>query len=135
MDRVFKSKVDWWYYLLMLILIGIAIHAILDTNPGEIVFALLANALVVHVLMDTWYRVTEEGILIIHCSIFPEKRISIADIAAIELTINPVASYALSLDRLMIWAGDKPWMLVSPKEKQEFVRLLRKINPRITIKN
>lgn len=135
MDRVFKSKVDWWYYLLMLVLIGIAIHAILDTHAGVIVFALLANALCVHVLMDTWYRVTDDGMLIVHCSIFPEKRILIAEIEALELSINPVSSYALSLDRIMIWKAGKPWLLVSPKEKQAFVQLLRRINPRIVIKD
>ncbi len=135
MDRVFKSKVDWWYYLLVLILLGIAIHAMLNTNTGEIIFALIANAVAVHVLMDTWYRVTEDGVLVIHCSVFPEKRIPIAEIKVLELTINPVSSYALSLDRIMVWVGDKPWALLSPKEKQEFVHLLRKINPRITIKS
>ncbi len=135
MDRVFKSKVDWWFYLLVLIMAGIAIHALLNTNTTLIIMSLLANALCVHVLMDTWYRVTADGLLIVHCSIFPEKKIAIAEIEALELTINPVSSYALSLDRIMIWTADKPWVLVSPKEKKEFVQLLRKINPRISIKN
>ncbi len=133
MDKVFKSKVDWWFYLLVLILIGIAIHALLTTNTALIIVSLLANALCVHVLMDTWYRVTADGLLIVHCSFFPEKKIAIADIDSLELTINPVSSYALSLDRIMIWTADKPWVLVSPKEKKEFVQLLRKINPRITV--
>lgn len=91
--------------------------------------------LVIHVFLNTWYKVTEDGFLIAHCSIFPEKRIAIADIQALEPTIMPVSSYALSLDRIMIWTNDHPWIMVSPKNKNEFVRLLQTINPRIIIKN
>ena len=36
----------------------------------------------------------------------------------------PVSSYALSLDRLILYQGGQQWLLVSPQNKQEFVRLV-----------
>ena len=72
--------------------------------------------------------------LIAHCSIFPEKKIAIADIEALESTVMPVSSYALSLDRLIIWSNGKPWMLISPTNRADFIKQLRKINPNIQLK-
>lgn len=72
---------------------------------------------------------------IAHCSIFPEKRIPISEITELEATVLPVSSYALSLDRIIIYKGTLQWMLVSPVNKKEFVKLLRKHNPEIKIKD
>ena len=87
-----------------------------------------------HVFFNTYYRITEDDMLIAHCSIFPEKKIAIADIEALESTVMPVSSYALSLDRLIIWSNGKPWMLISPTNRADFIKQLRKINPNIQLK-
>lgn len=89
---------------------------------------------VLHVFFNTYYRITEDDMLIAHCSIFPEKKIAIADIEALESTVMPVSSYALSLDRLIIWSNGKPWMLISPTNRADFIKQLRKINPNIQLK-
>ena len=72
--------------------------------------------------------------LIAHCSIFPEKRIAIEEIEAVEPTVMPVSSYALSLNRLIIWSKGRPWMLISPVNRKDFVKQLRQFNPTIQIK-
>ena len=79
-------------------------------------------------------KITADGHLIAHCSIFPEKKIPISEISAVEVTVMPVSSYALSLDRLIIYKGDTQWLLISPVNKQDFVKLLKKHNPDIRIK-
>ena len=66
---------------------------------------------------------------------FPEKKILISEISAVEVTVMPVSSYALSLDRLIIYKGDTQWLLVSPVNKQDFVKLLKKHNSDIRIKD
>lgn len=134
MDRVFKSKVGWWYHLILLIMI---ISTVLVFVKGELVgmaIFLLITLQCIHMLLSTWYKITADGNLIVHCSIFPEKQIAISEISAVEATVMPVSSYALSLDRLIIYKGEVQWLLVSPENKQEFVRLLRKYNPAIQIK-
>ncbi|MDH6358788.1 PH domain-containing protein [Parabacteroides sp. PF5-9] len=134
MEREFKSKIGWWYHFLIILIIGGCIVAFLSTNIGAMIGMLLIAALALHAMMNTYYRITTDGTLIAHCSIFPEKKIAIADIQALESTVMPMFSYALSMERIMIWIDDKPWMMVSPKEKQDFVKALRKINPNIVIK-
>lgn len=134
MDRVFKSKVGWWYHFAIVMIIIGCVAAFLKTNVAAMIFMLLTAMLALHVLMNTWYKITEDGMLIAHCSIFPEKRIPISEISAVEVTVMPVSSYALSLDRLIIYKGEAQWLLVSPVNKQEFVKLLRKHNPAIQIK-
>ena len=62
------------------------------------------------------------------------KEIAIADIEALQPSILPVFSYSLSLDRIVIWKEGKMWMLISPQNEKEFVKLLKKFNPDIEIK-
>lgn len=134
MEREFRSKAGWWYHFMMILLAAGCVIVFLQANIWPIIGMTLCMMLAIHVFLNTWYRVTDDGMLIVHCSIFPEKRIAINEITELEQTILPAFSYALSLDRIMIWAGDKPWMMVSPKNKQEFVKLLRSINPDIRIR-
>lgn len=136
MDRVFKSKVDWWYHLILLIMmISTVLVFVRGESPVTMVILLLITLQCIHMLLSTWYKITADGYLIVHCSIFPEKRIPIAEISAVEVTVMPVSSYALSLDRLILYKGETQWLLISPVNKQEFVRVLRKYNPAIRIKD
>ena len=96
---------------------------------------LILCLLFIHMLLSTWYKITADGKLIVHCSIFPQKEIDIKDITALEATVMPVASYALSLDRIIIYKGEAQWLLVSPVNKKEFVKLLRSFNPDIGVRD
>lgn len=122
------------YHLAIIMILAGCVVAMLNTQVVPIVVSLLAGILALHVLMNTWYKITADGELIAHCSIFPEKRIAISEISAIEATVMPVSSYALSLDRIIIYKGEQQWLLISPVNKKEFVKLLRKFNPEIQVK-
>ena len=136
MDREFKSKVGWWYHLILLILAGVTVFLFVAGNSRvSMVVMLLSTLLCIHVLLSTWYRITADGYLIAHCSIFPEKKVKIEEITAVETTVLPVSSYALSLDRLIIYRNDQQWLLISPTDKKEFLRCLRKYNPDIKVKD
>ncbi|WP_459188226.1 PH domain-containing protein [Parabacteroides sp. APC149_11_2_Y6] len=135
MDRVFKSKVGWWYHFAIILVIAGTVKVFLGTNIAGMIIMLLVSMLTLHVLLNTWYKITADGMFIAHCSIFPEKRIPISEITELEATVLPVSSYALSLDRIIIYKGTLQWMLVSPVNKKEFVKLLRKHNPEIKIKD
>lgn len=135
MDRVFKSKIGWWYHLLIIVLAVVCVVSVLHQNVAAIVFSLVSSALVLHVFFNTYYVVTADGMLLLRCGFFPKKQIPIADITALQPTILPVFSYSLSLDRIIIWKGEQMWMLISPQNEKEFVRLLKKFNPDIEIRN
>ncbi len=134
MDRVFKSEIGWWYHLLIFVMIVLCIVSILSRHVAMIIASLLSSAFISHVFFNTYYVVTAEGVLELYCSFFPKKKINIAEIEALQPSILPVSSYALSLNRLIIWKDGKMWMLISPKNRKEFVNLLLKYNPEITLK-
>lgn len=134
MEREYKSKVGWGYHLTIVIVAVGCVGAFLGTNVWMMIMMSAVALLVIHVLFHTYYRITEDGMLVAHCSIFPEKRIAISAIEAVESTVMPVSTYALSLDRLIIWSDGKPWLLISPVNPSDFIRQLRKINPNIQIK-
>ena len=125
MEREYKSKVGWWYHLVIIMVVIGCVAAFLRTNISAIVGMMVAALGVLHVFFNTYYRITEDDVLIAHCSIFPEKKIAIADIEALESTV---------LDRLIIWSNGKPWMLISPTNRADFIKQLRKINPNIQLK-
>jgi len=115
-------------------MIVLCIVSILSRHVAMIIASLLSSAFISHVFFNTYYVVTAEGVLELYCSFFPKKKINIAEIEALQPSILPVSSYALSLNRLIIWKDGKMWMLISPKNRKEFVNLLLKYNPEITLK-
>ncbi|MDR1403362.1 MAG: PH domain-containing protein [Tannerellaceae bacterium] len=135
MDRVFKSKVDGWYYLLLFILVVICLVVAVNGRMAAMTGTLLLTALAVHGMLGTYYVITADGRLIARCSIFPRKEIEISAIEQLERTVMPAPSYALSLNRLGIWSGKKLWMMVSPQNEKEFIKLLKQFNPDIQLIN
>lgn len=134
MDRIFKSKVDWWYHCVVLLLAAVSIQQIISgASVWMIILSLFVVYMAIHALLNTWYKLTADGFLIVHCSFFPEKRIAVSEITAVESSFLPVSSYALSLDRIIIWKDNLQWLLISPVNKQEFVNVLRRMNPNIKI--
>lgn len=63
-----------------------------------------------------------------------KKRIFIRDIKRISNTKNPIAAYALSFDRLEIVYGSYETEIISPKNKEQFINLVKSKNPHIEIK-
>lgn len=134
MDRIFKSKVDWWFHgVVLLLCVSCVILIVRGAEIWAILVMFFCTYMSIHTLLNTWYKLTADGFLIVHCSFFPEKRIAVSEITAVESSFLPVSSYALSLDRIIIWKGNLQWLLVSPVNKQEFVNVLRRMNPNIKI--
>lgn len=59
--------------------------------------------------------------------------LEIADIRSVRATHNPLASLALSLDRLLIRYGTYDETMISVKDKEGLFAALSKINPHIEI--
>lgn len=134
MDRIFKSKVDWWFHgVVLLLCVSCVILIVRGAEIWAILVMFFCTYMSIHTLLNTWYKLTADSFLIVHCSFFPEKRIAVSEITAVESSFLPVSSYALSLDRIIIWKGNLQWLLISPVNKQEFVNVLRRMNPNIKI--
>ena len=126
--KVFKSKIDWWLVVLVLVIFG---YPIIDGILSKeyvlsLVFGLIL--LVFYFLSKTIrYKIDSENLIIWN------TKISIHSIRKIYRTNNPLSSPALSLDRIVVVYNTYDEVLISPREREEFIQELLKINPNIEV--
>ncbi len=128
----YKSKVDWWLagvlIALPLLQIALLLSAALsgDQNgitAGAIGLAIIAGVLFLLVL-PIKYGITEDALLV-HFGIV-RQTIPYHEICELRLSRMPWSSPALSLDRIAVKTGRGPFYLtlISPKDREEFMRML-----------
>jgi len=127
---VFTSKIDGW---LLVVLVGSALASLLASAvilislaPGPRTLAgaiiLIGAVLPIWLLVSTRYVLTSD-LLEVHSGPF-RWRIPIREICEIVPTRSPLSSPALSLDRLRIVYREKRWIMISPLERERFLREL-----------
>jgi hypothetical protein len=128
--KIYKSKVDWWLIILIGCVFGYPIIDGILTNE-YFLSAIFAFVLVLFFLLSKTikYRIEGENLMIWN------TKIEIKSIRKIYRTNNPLSSPALSLDRLAIVYNKFDEILISPKERNEFIDELLKINPSIEIQD
>ncbi|MEO1034821.1 MAG: PH domain-containing protein [Pseudomonadota bacterium] len=128
---VFRSKLDVWLVVVMVATAVIALSGAVAGLPYKtliewlpaIVLLLGAAVLPLALVVNTKYTVDSES-LRIDCGPF-RWQIPLSDIHGVQPSHNPLASPALSLDRLEIRYGDNRVVLVSPRDKDGFIAALR----------
>jgi hypothetical protein len=128
MATVYHSKIDTW--LLAVLAAAMAScawtsgTAILSGSPGTwwivALTAVLGVGLPLWLLFATRYTL-DSRLLTVRSGPF-KWRIPIADITGITPTRNPLSSPALSLDRLRIDYGRGRAVMISPRNKEQFLR-------------
>ena len=128
--KIYKSKVDWWLIILIGCVFGYPIIDGILTNE-YFLSAIFAFVLVLFFLLSKTirYKIEGENLMIWN------TKIEIKSIRKIYRTNNPLSSPALSLDRLAIVYNKFDEILISPKEINEFIDELLKINPSIEIQD
>lgn len=127
--KIYKSKIDWWLIILILVVFGYPIvDGILSKDYVlSLVFGLIL--IVFFFLSKTiQYKIDGENLVIW------KTKIDIKTIRKVYRTNNPLSSPALSLDRIAIVYNKFDEVLLSPKEREEFINELLKINPNIEVK-
>lgn len=129
--KKFKSKVDRWILVLILLaIIGqvVAITAAVNEagEPAMITSLILVMigvvALMVWLLLGTHYTV-DRGTIRIVSGPFRWK-VPIDEITSVRATRNPLSSPALSLDRLSIRYGKRRRIMISPADKAGFLKAI-----------
>jgi len=124
--NVFKSKIDGWFGLILVYPIFVSIKNLLE---GEWI-GLIGLAVVVGLILifskTTRYIITENQLIIKSTWIVNEK-IDISKITKIEKSNSVLSSPALSLDRIRIRYNKFDEVLISPKEKKEFINEVLKL--------
>ncbi len=130
--KVYKTKIGW-ETVVMLVVILVPQIVLAFFNPFSLygVLLLLGVALlIVFTSLKTVYTI-EGGNLNIKSGIFYNKTIPIKTIRKITETRSPLSSPAMSLDRIEVFFNKFDSVIISPKEKQEFITHLKQINPDI----
>ena len=129
----FPSKKDVWLYPIFFVVIGACFAPIFAGREYFLLFFTIPLAILFSwSWFSTKYIVKEEIIMITSGPV--KKRIFIRDINRISNTKNPIAAYALSFDRLEIVYGSYETEIISPKNKEQFINLVKSKNPHIEIK-
>lgn len=134
MKRVFKSGISIGLLSILLSVFStVTVLLILDDAPW---YALLIIFLVVVFILQLFfntYYVIEGSLLKIRSGFLYRMDIDIKTIKKIEESNSPLSSPAASFDRLEIIYNKFDSVLISPKEKKEFIELILIINPSIEI--
>ncbi len=128
----FPSKIDGW--LIPVMVVGMAgalvalIAVMITPTPWPVrvltaVVTVLVLFLMFSVFRGTYYVVEHDELLVVSGPF--RWRIPLADITGVEPTRNPLSSPALSMDRLKVMYGKRKFVLVSPEDKDGFIRALR----------
>ena len=125
----FRSKVDTWLLAVLaaaaiVALVAVGLSAIAGEMPwfAGLATLLVSAALPVWIVASTRYELSDAS-LRVDCGPF-RWRIAIADIRTVTPTRSPLSSPALSLDRLRIEYGAGRAIMISPSDKDAFMRAL-----------
>lgn len=130
--KVFKSKIDWWFGLILIYPIFMCIKSMLSGEWIGFVGIGVVVGLILIFSKTTQYILFENQ-LIVKSTWIVNERIDISKITKIEKTNSILSSPALSLDRLRIRYNKYDEILISPKEKKAFMDEVLKINPNVEI--
>lgn len=138
MDRVYRSKVDWWLGLILAVAIVAMVSAgsaLLIAPPSDAspvrwvsLLTLLMAAFTAWLPFSTSYTIASTD-LVVRAAFF-RWRVPLDQITEVYQTHNPLSSPALSLDRLRVNykrpSGRTWWVMISPKDKEQFLDDLAK---------
>jgi hypothetical protein len=139
MTKTYKSKIGLSFTipLALSLLPGIIIMVINRIWVGVVIIGLITLFIVLFVAYlyaNTYYKITDNNKLTIKGGFLVSIVIDINSIQSIEPTKTMWAAPALSLDRLQISYNKGSRAVISPKEKDDFIRQLKVISPNIIVK-
>lgn len=93
-------------------------------------FLVVLFLLIVHMFFYTTYTIDKDE-LKIKCGFIRYKPFKIKDMKKVSKTSSIISSPAASFDRIEITYGKFDEIIISPKDKHQFVEELQKINPNL----
>jgi len=142
----FKSKIDWWFYLVIAVMVLGNVFSLLmlilggDRLAGVIVLSIFTpiNLLLIVPMWRNTYYYVGDGVLVVKCGLFTYGRIPISAITSVSPSRSLYSSAAMSFDRLEVRYVKKGYplsILVSPVDKNAFAAALLKQNDKILVTN
>lgn len=141
----YKSKVDPALFIPVAgIMLGVTLLTVLlpmkepDQTAklagfGFALLMLVSTALCLQLFLATYYAIDRDTLTIHGGLLYKRKKIPVASIRKIEKTRTLVSAPAPSFDRLEIFYNRFDSVVISPKDKAEFIAELIKLNPEIKV--
>ena len=129
----YPSKISYGLLLFVIaVIVGTTIPIISQGNLLGLGINLLTLLFVLYVFFSIYYTI-EGNILIISIGFVTMKKIDISKIMMISKSNSWISSPAASLDRLKISYNKHSNILVSPRDKEGFIKELTRINSKIAV--
>ena len=128
MKKVFRSRIDWWLAAILIFvavapIVSACINGVFDLWTVVISLFILSLFRTVYVVNDSKLRVW--------VGVIPYGKKEIGLIKSVHRTSSLISSPALSIDRLAITFVNGDRLIISPKDREEFVASLLAVNPQI----
>lgn len=131
MKKEYPSRIDFWFYLVAVLPL-VSLYPALKSGDilADGILALLTIFLLS--LMRTIYTIDGTE-LRVKCGFFHYSAMEVAEIVSIRRTRTILSSPALSLDRIAVTSSKGRQLVISPRERIDFIRQLLALNPDIKV--
>lgn len=134
MEKTYRSKIGIELILILTIVLGFSFYKLLDQPKISGIITLGALLVfILYIVLSIQYKINDD-ILTVKAGFLVNTKIDIQKIKKIKKTFNPLSSPAASIDRLEICYNNGDFVLISPKNKDQFIKDLLEINPNIEVK-
>lgn len=133
---VYKSGIDWWVWLIIIFLVGIAVFVVVDIDNMWVSFPLCGSLLFFVVLIFGCKYEIEGDDLVVY-QFFQPHIFPISKIKEVKKTKGYLATAGMSSKRVSISFTDRSVLRssmpleISPKDRDGFMAKLKEINPGI----
>ncbi|MCV9387047.1 PH domain-containing protein [Reichenbachiella ulvae] len=137
--KEYKSKVSYGILIpVLVLLVGITLLPIYSGEPEGTIVSIIAvlipvSAFVLHLFFNTSYQIKDDKQLLITCGFLYHSAIDIKSIHSIRPSRSIISAPAASLDRIKLKYGRWDSVIISPENKQQFIKELQTINPDIEL--
>lgn len=131
--KKYPSKISYGLLsIILIVLIGSTIPLLSSPVWTGLIINLLLLLFVAHIFSNTYYLI-DGKFLLVKSGFIINKKIDIEMVKSIKETSSLISAPALSFDRLEVNWGKYTGIVISPKEKHEFIEHMTSINPQIEV--
>lgn len=135
---VFRSKIDWWVWCVIVFAIGIVVVVALDSTWWATLLCGGAMLSCLLPILGCWYEI--KGNQLVIYQFFRPHKFPIDKIAEVKKKTGYLATAGMSSRRVSIKFSDRSVLKssmpleISPKDRDGFIATLKAINPSIATK-
>ena len=131
--KKYPSKISYGLVIIILaIIIGSAIPLVSPPIWPGLLINIMVLVFISHLLLSTYY-VIDGKFLVVKSGFVVNKKIDIKTIRKVSETNSIISAPSASLERLNIVYKQHNSILISPRNKTEFIHHIKRINPKIEI--